>query len=270
MQKAIFIVLLFSFVHHALLAQDKTMFEKQLFVSGEDTLPCRILTPVNFQSGKKYPLVVFLHGAGERGDDNESQLSWGAELFLDSITRAQFPAIIVFPQCPKNDKWAEYNKNDMQDSTGYSYDTDAPIRKPLKLVGDFIDTLISSGQVDKRRVYIGGLSMGGFGTYELLWRKPNVFAAAFPICGAGNPARINEYRSKLPIWIFHGDKDPVILVSNSRLIYGILKQKNPLAKYTEYPGVGHDSWKNAFAEPTLLPWLFAQRLPSTVKTNSIK
>ncbi len=271
MKKTIVLFLLMTGTQSILTAQDKSMqekimqdrnlFEKQLFVSGEDTLPCRILTPINFQSGKKYPLVVFLHGAGERGNDNIAQLNWGADLFLDSLNRTRFPAIVVFPQCPQNDKWAEYTKNDLQDSTGYSFTEDAPIRKSLKLVSDFIDTLINSGQVDKRRVYIGGLSMGGFGTYELLWRKPQVFAAAFPICGAGNPARIAEYRPKLPLWIFHGDKDPVIFVSNSRLVYNTLKEKNPMAKYTEYPGVGHDSWKNAFAEPNLLPWLFAQRLP---------
>ena len=103
--------------------------------------------------------------------------------------------------------------------------------------------------------------MGGFGTLELLWRKPGVFAAAFPICGSGNPEKISLYQDHLPIWLFHGDKDPVIPVSNSRLLYGILKQTTAKVKYSEYPNVGHDSWKNAFQEPKLLPWLFTQRLP---------
>lgn len=266
--KAFPLVLLITLAQQTLQAQNRSLFEQQFFISGEDTLPCRILTPINFQSGKKYPLVIFLHGAGERGTDNEAQLTWGADLFLDSINRIQFPAIVVFPQCPKNDKWSEYTKNALQDSTGYTYAKDAPIRKPLQLLSDFLDTLINSGQVDTRRVYIGGLSMGGFGTYELLWRKPNIFAAAFPICGAGNPARVATYRPKLPIWIFHGDSDPVILVANSRLLYGILKQKNQAAKYSEYQGVGHDSWKNAFAEPTLLDWMFAQRLPASSTPKS--
>ncbi len=244
------------------IAQDRNLFEKQLFISGEDTLPCRILTPVDFKLGKKYPLVVFLHGAGERVNDNEAQLTWGADLFLDSLNRAKFPAIVVFPQCPSNDKWAEYNKNAAQDSTGYEYKADAPIRKSLKLVSDFIDTLLSSGAVDRNRVYVGGLSMGGFGTYELLWRRPQTFTAAFPICGATNPARVSDFKKNLPIWIFHGDKDNVIFVSNSRLVYGLLKKNNPTARYSEYPGVGHDSWKNAFAESQLMPWLFSQRSKS--------
>jgi len=183
-------------------SQDKNLFEKQLFISGEDTLPCRILTPINFDYTKKYPLVIFLHGAGERGNDNESQLTWGADLFLDSLNRIKYPAIVVFPQCPANDKWAEYNKNSLKDSTGYEFSDAATIRKPLKLVSDFIDTLLHSNQIDKKRVYIGGLSMGGFGTLELLWRKPQTFAAAFPICGAGNPNKIKDYRNNLPICDF--------------------------------------------------------------------
>jgi predicted peptidase len=242
-------------------AQEKNLFEKQLFIVGEDTLPCRILTPINFQSNKKYPLVIFLHGVGERGNDNEAQLTWGADLFLDSLNRANYPAIVVFPQCPIQDKWAEFKRTSQKDSTGYEYLEDAPIKSALKLVSDFIDTLRSSPQVDSRRVYIGGLSMGGFGTYELLWRRPDVFAAAFAICGAVNPARLKNYRKDMPIWLFHGDKDPLIPVSNSRLIYNTLRPSNTKVKYTEYPEVGHDSWKNAFMEPTLLSWLFAQRLP---------
>ncbi|MEN9744992.1 MAG: hypothetical protein RL640_830 [Bacteroidota bacterium] len=242
------------------LSQDKDLFEKQLFISGEDTLPCRILTPINFDATKKYPLLIFLHGAGERGNDNEAQLTWGADLFLDSLNRVKFPAIVIFPQCPPNDKWSEYNKNALNDSTGYAFSDAAAIRKPLKLLSDFIDTLLQSNQIDKKRVYIGGLSMGGFGTLELLWRRPQTFAAAFPICGATNPNKLKDYRKNLPIWIFHGDKDAVINVSNSRLIYGILKKTNPNAKYSEYAGVNHDSWKNAFAEKNLLQWLFAQKL----------
>lgn len=241
-------------------AQDYSLFERQLFVLNEDTLSCRILTPLNYQSGKKYPLIIFLHGAGERGSDNESQLKWGADLFLDTLNRAKYPAIVVFPQCPSNDKWAEYSKSSSTDSTGYNYTSDAPIRKSLNLVSSFIDTLLSSGQIDVQRVYLGGLSMGGFGTYELLWRKPNTFAAAIPICGAGNPIKLKNVRKNLPIWIFHGEIDNVIPVANSRLIYDLMKNNNPKVKYTEYPNVGHDSWKNAFEEPDLLPWLFAQKL----------
>ncbi len=265
MKKSFFLFLNVLLVSTLSMAQSKSLFEKQLFISGEDSLLCRILTPLDFKIGKKYPLIIFLHGSGERGNDNASQLVWGGDLFLDAANRSNFPAIVVFPQCPKNDKWAEYTKNNLKDSTGYDFSKEAPIRKPLQLVSDFIDSLISGGQVDKRRVYIGGLSMGGFGTFELLWRKPGVFAAAIPICGAGNPEKTKAYRSNFPIWIFHGEKDPVIPVANSRLMYTSIKKNSNKVRYTEYPGVGHDSWKNAFEEPELLPWLFAQKLPANRK-----
>ena len=265
MKKHLFLSAIFFLIATFSMSQETTLFEKQLFIVGEDTLPCRILTPVNFKMGKKYPLVIFLHGSGERGNDNEAQLKWGSDLFLDSANRINFPAIVVFPQCPKNDKWGEYNKNNPKDSTGYDFSTDAPMRKPLKLVSDFIDTLISAGQVDVKRIYIGGLSMGGFGTFELLWRRPGFFAAAIPICGAGNPEKTSNYKANFPMWIFHGEKDPVIPVANSRLIYETMKKTNNKVLYTEYPGIGHNSWVSAFAEPTLLPWLFKQKMPGKKK-----
>lgn len=246
-------------------AQDKSFFEKQLFILGEDTLPCRILTPQDFTAGKKYPLVIFLHGAGERGNDNEAQLTWGADLFLDSANRANFPAIVVFPQCPKNQRWSDYTKKINDEKAELPVWTEGEMTRPLQLVSAFIDTLLNSGSIDKKRVYLGGLSMGGYGSFELLWRKPNIFAAAIPICGGGNPAMIAGYRNDLPLWIFHGDKDNVIPVANSRMIFNLLKDKNKKIKYTEYPGVGHDSWKNAFLEKDLFPWLFAQRLPSKLR-----
>ena len=100
--------------------------------------------------------------------------------------------------------------------------------------------------------------MGGMGTFELLWRKPNFFAAAFPICGGGNTSSASIYGKDFPIWIFHGDKDPVVDVNDSRQMVEALKTAGAKVKYTEYPGVKHDSWKKAFAEPQLIAWLFSQ------------
>lgn len=237
------------------------LYEKQYFVNGEDTLPVRILTPKNFSFNKKYPLIVVLHGAGERGNDNEKQLLWGGSLFLDSANRADFPAIVVFPQCPENMWWAPLQRGgDSKDSLGnFRVQSSQPITKPLQMVINFIDTLIAAGRVDSKRVYVGGLSMGGMGTFDLITRRPNLAAAAFPICGAGDPNMIARTRKTLPLWIFHGAEDNVVLPSQSRLMVSLLKNQIPSVKYTEYPGVGHDSWKNAFAEADLLPWLFAQR-----------
>lgn len=242
-------------------AQDLSLYEKQLFVSNDDTLRCRILTPVNYNPGVKYPLVIVLHGSGERGDNNESQLIWGGDLFVDSVNRAKFPAIVVFPQCPAEQRWAPGKRIDAKGDTlgGLRVYSDSAIQKPMQLVLDFIDTLIAAGRVDSKRIYVGGLSMGGMGTFDILSRRPDLFAAAFPICGAGDPNAIKRYRKGLPLWVFHGAADPVVLVSNSRFMVDQLQKNKFKVKYSEYPGVGHDSWKNAFAEKDLLPWLFAQK-----------
>jgi predicted peptidase len=242
------------------LAQDFSLFEKQLFVKDEDTLRCRILTPLNFKPEKKYPLLVFLHGAGERGADNEKQLTWGGTLFSDSANRVNFPAIVVFPQCPANSFWAPLERVLPVDSLGtYRIHSDSPATKPMRMVMDFIDTLLAAGNVDPNRVYIGGLSMGAMGTFDILARRPDRFAAAFPICGAGDPKAVANYRKGLPIWVFHGGADPIVLPGNSRLMVSTMRKTNKNVRYTEYPGVGHDSWKNAFSEKDLLPWLFAQK-----------
>ena len=123
---------------------------------------------------------------------------------------------------------------------------------------ELMNNMVKEGMAKTRQIYVGGLSMGGFGTFEILWRKPHFFAAAFPICGGGNPGKVEVYARKFPIWVFHGGSDPVVPVANSHLMVNALKAAGADVKYTEYPGVGHDSWKNAFAEPELLPWLFAQ------------
>lgn len=240
-------------------AQDMDLYEKQLFILQEDTLRCRILTPVNFKPGTKYPLIVFLHGSGERGDNNESQLKWGGDVFLDSLNRLKYPAIVVFPQCPAGEQWATYTHDKQKDSTQMVFYPDSPVTRSTRMVLSFIDTLISAGTVDSKRIYVGGLSMGGIGTFNILYRRPDLFAAGVAICGGADPRMVNRYRKNLPVWVFHGSLDSSVPVSNSRLMVVTMKKNNPNVRYTEYAGVGHDSWKNAFAEKELLPWLFAQK-----------
>ncbi|MBS1751731.1 MAG: prolyl oligopeptidase family serine peptidase [Bacteroidetes bacterium] len=235
------------------------LYERQFFIEGNDTLNCRILSPLHFSSEKKYPLIIVLHGSGERGNDNEAQLKWGSELFLDSAVREKYPAIVVFPQCPKDSSWSVRLRNFKKDSSINNFPMNVSPTRPLQLVMNFIDTLISNGMVDPKRIYIGGLSMGGFGTFEILWRRPKLFAAAFPICGGGNPESVKIYGRKFPIWVFHGTDDNAVPVTYSRTMVDELKAVGAKVKYTEYPGVGHNSWINAFAEPDLLPWLFRQK-----------
>jgi predicted peptidase len=235
-------------------------FEKKELIRGTDTLRYRVQYPFNYNPSKKYPLVLFLHGAGERGSDNELQLAWGAALFADSNNRAKFPAIVVFPQCRRDDFWPRIARNNNKDSLGgFSFLSNVPVGKSLGLVEQLIDSMAASGKINMKKIYLGGLSMGGMGTFELLWRKPNFFAAALPICGGGDPLKPTEWARKFPIWVFHGEKDPVVPPSNSRLMVNALKAAKAKVKYSEYPGVLHDSWKNAFAEPELLSWLFKQK-----------
>src|SRR5690606_36401614 len=178
-------------------------------------------------------------GAGERGSDNEKQLVHGAGLFLDSMNRAKFPAFVIFPQCPQNDFWANMKvRDDKADSLGrYGIRSTEEAGPALSLVEKMIDSIATAQQVDTQQIYLGGLSMGGMGTYELLWRKPHFFAAAFPICGAGDPDKVELYAKKFPIWVFHGAADNVVPVSNSRLMVNALKKAGARVQYTEYPGV---------------------------------
>ncbi len=258
MKKFLLLLILMVSAGH-IRAQDRALYEKQLFIVNEDTLRCRILTPFNFKPHIKYPLVVFMHGSGERGDDNESQLVWGGDLFLDSLNRSKYPAIVVFPQCPKGEQWATYIHDKDKDSTRMVFYPDSPVTRSMKMVLNFIDTLVAAGTVDNKRIYVGGLSMGGIGTFNILYRRPDLFAAGIAICGAGDPSMVKQYRKNLPLWVFHGSNDSSVPVTNSRLMVNTLKKVDPYVKYTEYAGVGHDSWKNAFAEKELLPWLFAQK-----------
>jgi predicted peptidase len=243
-------------------AQDASPYKKSVFIKGTDSLNYRIMYPTKYDVNKKYPVILLLHGAGERGSDNEKQLKWGANMFADSVVRAKYPAFVIFPQCPENDFWAKIHRDTtLKDSLGgFRFESAGPASNALGLVENLIDSFAKTPQVNKQKIYVGGLSMGGMGTFEILWRKPKFFAAAFPICGGGDPGKVSVYGKKFPVWVFHGGSDPVVPVSNSRLMVNALKAAGAKVKYTEYPGVGHDSWNNAFAEPTLLSWLFDQRL----------
>lgn len=242
-------------------AQDSTLYKKAVFRKGKDFLNYRIMYPSKYDVNKKYPVILFLHGAGERGSDNQKQLIHGAKLFADSANRAKYPAFVIFPQCPESDFWAKIEREQAPGTDtlgGFDFISDGNINKSLGLVVNLIDSFIKTPQVNTKRIYLGGLSMGGMGTFELLWRKPNFFAAGFPICGGGDPAKVNVYAKDFPIWVFHGGSDPIVPVSNSRLMVNELKKAGANVTYSEYPGVGHNSWDNAFAEPQLLDWIFAQ------------
>ncbi len=239
-------------------AQDLSKYEKKEFIKGADTLRYRILYPENFDATKKYPLILVLHGAGERGSDNEKQLVHGAKLFLNEQVRQKYPAVVVFPQCTADSYWSNVSikKDSGANKRVFEFsDGGKPTAAMSKLL-KFVNVLTKEPFLDQDRLYIGGLSMGGMGTFELLWRKPGKFLAAFPICGGGSTEKVKKYANKTDLWVFHGDEDAVVDPENSKIMVNALKENGANVKFTLYPGVNHNSWDNAFAEPDLLSWLF--------------
>lgn len=243
-----------------LLAQDLGKFDKGGFADKKDTISYRILFPENFNPAQKYPVLFFLHGRGESGSDNEKQLNNGGKLFLKNEVRQQYPAIIIFPQCPADSYWA--NVKIATDSAGkrnFDFVKGGEPTKAMRALLGMIDNILDKPYVNKNQVYAGGLSMGGMGVYELLRRKPKIFAAAFAICGGDNLANVNKYKH-VPLWIFQGGKDDVVNPAFSTAIANQLKIVGKEVKFTLYPDAGHNSWDSAFAEPQLISWLFSHTL----------
>lgn len=224
------------------------LFVKLTHQSGNSTLPYRLLKPAS-EEADSYPLVIFLHGAGERGSDNEAQLTHIADLFTDVDNRSAFPCYVLAPQCPAKSWWAAHN------SDGSMKAEPTP---PMKLVIELIDKIVKEYKIDQSRIYITGVSMGGFGVWDLLSRFPEKFAAAVPICGGADPMAATRIKH-IPQWIFHGARDKVVHPNHSRRMVKALQQAGANPTYTEYPDVAHDSWVKAYLEPHLLPWLFRQK-----------
>ena len=236
-------------------AQKNELFLKKEFVFKGDTLKYRVLFPENYDRTRQYPLVLFLHGSGERGSDNEKQLTHGAALFADEENRKDYPSIVIFPQCPQESFWVERER--LQDQS-ILFPEKPKITKPLFLVKKLMDSYVKKESVDIKRIYVMGLSMGGMGTFDLICRYPKYFAAAIPICGGVNTERLKKVK-KMPIRIFHGGADPVVSREFSRNAHIELKAQGSVkVEYIEFPGIGHDSWTKAFQYPDFLSWLYYQ------------
>ena len=241
-------------------AQVQDLYDPQVFVSGSDSLPYRILYPQGFEQTKEYPLVLFLHGAGERGSNNRRQLVHGATLFTSEKSQKNYPAIVIFPQCPQNDYWANVNRSfDDKGKKVFDFTFGNEATAAMSKLIQFTDSLIQLPYINSSQVYAMGLSMGGMGTFELMSRRPNVFAAAIPICGGDNPLAVQAYGDNIAFWIFHGAKDDIVDPQYSKIMYQALNGVNADVKLTIYPEANHNSWDPAFAEPELLSWLFSKK-----------
>jgi predicted peptidase len=216
-------------------------------------LPYQLAVP-NLPKTKKAvaPLVVFLHGSGERGTQNHEQMRNGVHAFCEAWVREQHPHYLLVPQCPPEERWGGTSK-DWQ-----TLFQDEPT-EPGRMVIELIEKMLRDHpDIDPKRVYITGLSMGGFGTFDLLMRRPDLFAAGLPVCGGGDP-RYAEKIKQIPLWIVHGGLDDVVLPRCSRQIVDALEKIGGNVKYTEYSTIYHDVWNVAYYNPAVLEWLFAQR-----------
>jgi len=217
-----------------------------------------VYVPSNWTTDQKWPVILFLHGAGERGSDGlkQSQVGIGGAVRLHS---ERYPFVIVMPQCPEGQWWSQ------------------PAMQKLALAT--LETEMQEFNGDTRRVYLTGLSMGGYGTWAIAESNPTKFAAIAPVCGG---VSISERLAKLtglpethddnifseaaqkvrtiPVWIYHGGADATVPVSESQNMTKALRNLGADVSYTEYPGVGHNSWDNAYGDADFPQWLLGQEL----------
>jgi len=217
---------------------------------GEQDYPYLLLPPEELVEGERYPLVLFLHGAGERGNDNERQKGHFPERMARDWYREQFPCYVLAPQCPVDVRWADV---DYSTPVGKPFPSD-PMRAAIAALGE----VVRDHPIDHDRIMLTGLSMGGYGTFDLAARHPEWFAAAAPVCG-GADERIAPRYAGLPLHVWHGDADTTISPERSRVMVNAMNNLKLEVHYTEVPGVGHNSWEQAYGKDGCIDELFAAR-----------
>ena len=222
--------------------------------NGNRSYPYRILKPDNRNTSA--PLVVFLHGAGERGSDNKRQLTYLPTRFVDAPHLNTRNCFVLAPQCPTDDVWAPFGPRGSK-----------PVEQTMamKAVVTTIEKILSEENIDTSRIYLTGLSMGGYGSWDLAARHPGWFAAVVPICGGGDTSTASRLVD-LPIWAFHGDKDQIVPERASREMVLAVRNAGGRPAYTVLPGVGHGSWPYAYGPRGAMDWMFAQRNPTPPTT----
>ncbi len=194
-------------------------------------LPHLLFLPKYYEAdaARQWPLILFLHGAGERGSDLNKVRRHG----LPTVTDRQpdFPFIVISPQCPAGTYWP-YLVDDLN---------------------DLLDRTLKQYRVDPQRIYLTGMSMGGYGTFYLSMAYPERFAALAPICGGGDPSRASRIKH-LPIWVFHGARDNIVPIEESEIMVSALRKTGANVQFTVYPNANHDSWTETYNNPELYDW----------------
>jgi predicted peptidase len=223
--------------------------------AGAQSMPYRLFRPPQFdQPGRSFPLVLFMHGAGERGTDNVAQVASHIDGLVTATQSAPFASYLVAPQLPPGTRWVDYFGN-----TSYDAATAPQQNAWMGLTLDLVDRLIGELNVDVDRVYVTGLSLGGYGAWDILVRRPGMFAAAMPMSGGGNIDAAPLLRD-VPIWAFHGGNDTVVQPAASSSMISSIRAAGGEPLYVEFPGAGHAIWNYVYSDPPgqVYPWLFSQ------------
>lgn len=212
----------------------------------------REIQPEGVDASRRYPLVLFLHGAGERGSDNRRQMVHGIKSLVAFSKAYGEPCFYLIPQCPEGRQWVKVPWG------AKSHAIPESPSEELALALDLVKAKAAEWPIDKDRIYITGISMGGYGTWDAISREPGLFAAAIPICGGGDVACAERLKG-LPIWVFHGSADEAVPVCRSRNMVEALRRAGGRVLYHEYPGAGHNVWSRTYDNAVVLRWLFDQR-----------
>jgi len=219
------------------IGQIPCVFEKE---NAADDYKYLLFLPDGYNEHKSWPLIMFLHGVGERGDDLELVKKHGPPKFVEE--KKDFPFIVVSPQCPEDSSWA----------------------KEKEFLKELLDDIVARYKVDKDRIYLTGLSMGGYGTWSLACAYPERFAAIAPICGGGEPSEALKLKD-MPVWAFHGVQDKVVSVKKSQEMVSAINDLGGNVMLTVYPDVGHDCWTQTYNNPKLYDWFLEHRISDRKK-----
>lgn len=241
---------------------DNNSFFKRLEIkdAAGNKLPYQLMEPhsklhpeASGSNSKLYPLVIFLHGSGERGVDNSSQMKNAVHAFVEKEMREKHPCYLLVPQCPPEQRWGGSSRDPK-----IAFDEKNPTVQGRMVIELIEKTLQEHPDIDRNRVYITGLSMGGFGTFDALMRRPDLFAAGMPLCGGGDVSQVERIKN-IPLWVFHGRLDEAVHPRFSWEMVEALKKAGSKVQYTEYSTLGHNVWDVTYYNPAVLEWLFSQK-----------